>query len=122
MLSLIFAAAPSLNTPATAQADTPAYACSNAKAALKSVNNHFLKLPEAERKKGISAIAHAPPSGNLVADLWDKFLRKGYRDEPRVKMEPEKEAELVKRLKAFSKRRGSWWQVPKDLKHEESRD
>lgn len=59
-------------------------------------------------------------------------------------MEPEKEAELVKRLKAFSKqptvggpgvgmddaemvsverrvrrRRGSWWQVPKGLKDEE---
>ena len=101
-------------------------------------------MPEVEREKGISAIAHAPPSGNLVADLWDKFLRKGYRDEPQVKMEPEKEAELVKRLKAFSKqptvegpgvgmddaemvsverrvrrRRGSWWQVPKDLKDEE---
>lgn len=73
------------------------------KAALKSINEHFLKLPEAEREKGISAIAHAPPPGNLVADLWDKFLRKGYRDEPQIEMDPEKEAELVKRLKAFSK-------------------
>ena len=50
------------------------------KAALKAVNEHFLKLPEEEREKGISAFAHAPPAGNLVADLWDKFLRKGYRD------------------------------------------
>ena len=114
------------------------------KAALKSINEHFLKLPEAEREKGISAIAHVQPAGNLVADLWDKFLRKGYRDEPQVKMEPEKEAGLVKRIKAFSKqptvggpgvsmddaemvsverrvrrRRGSWWQVPKYLKDEE---
>ena len=71
-------------------------------------------------------------------------MRKGYRDEPHVKMAPEKEAELVKRAKAFRKqptaagpgvgmedaemvsverrvrrRRGSWWQVPKDLKDEE---
>jgi hypothetical protein len=114
------------------------------KAALKSINEHFLKLPEAERENGISAIAHALPPGNLVADLWDKFMRKGYRDEPHVKMAPEKEAELVKRAKAFRKqptaagpgvgmedpemvsverrvrrRRGSWWQVPKDLKDEE---
>lgn len=115
------------------------------KAALKSINQHFLKLPEAEREKGLHAIAHAPPAGNLVADLWDKFLRKGYRDEPREKMAPEKEAEIVRRLKAFSKqptlggsgvgmqnaemisverhvrrRRGNWWQVPKDLKDEET--
>lgn len=111
------------------------------KAALKAVNEHFLKLPEEEREKGISAFAHAPPAGNLVADLWDKFLRKGYRDEPRVKMDPEKEAELVERFKEFSaqptisspaastddaemvsvqrkvrKRRGSWWQIAKDYK------
>jgi len=114
------------------------------KAALKTVNEHFLKLSESEREKGISAIAHAPPPGNLVAELWDKFLRKGYREEPVVKMDPEKEAELVKKLKAFSeqptmrgpgvpmddaemisverrvrRRRGSWWQVPKDLKDDD---
>jgi hypothetical protein len=114
------------------------------KAALKICNEHFLKLPESEREKGISAIAHAPPAGNLVADLWDKFLRKGYRDEPAVKMDPDKERELVNKLKTFSKqptasgprvpmdkaemisvkrqvrrRRGSWWQVPKDLKDDD---
>jgi hypothetical protein len=114
------------------------------KQSLKAVNDHFLQLPEEERERGISAFAHAPPAGNLVADLWDRFMRKGYRDEPRVNMEPEKEAELVQRLKAFTKqptlsagaatsgeeaemisvsrmvrkKRGSWWQMPKDYKEE----
>jgi hypothetical protein len=111
---------------------------------LKCVNDHFLQLPAEEREKGISAFAHAPPVGNLVADLGDRFIRKGFRDEPRVGMEPEKEAELVQRLKAFTKqptlsagaatageeaemisvsrtvrkKRGTWWQVPKDYNEE----
>jgi hypothetical protein len=111
------------------------------KQALKATNAHFLRLPEEDREKGISAFAHSPPAGNLVAELWDRLMRKGYRDEERVKMDPEKEAELVERLKEFAKRptlgqgdvfaedpemisvsrmvrkkRGSWWQLPKDYK------
>jgi hypothetical protein len=70
------------------------------KPALKAVNDHFLRFPEAEREKGISAFAHYPPTGNQVADLWDRFMRKGYRDEEPIKLDPEKEAELVRRLTA----------------------
>jgi hypothetical protein len=69
-------------------------------------------------------------------------MRKGYRDEAPVKISPEKEAELVRRFKEFRKqptlsqgemtaeenaemisvsrmvrkKRGSWWQLPKDFK------
>jgi hypothetical protein len=111
------------------------------KAALKAVNEHFLQLPEAERDKGISAFAHAPPDGNLVADLWDKFLRKGYRTEPQVKMDRVEQEKLLKRFREFNQqptiagapvstdeaemvsvqrrvrhRRGSWWQLAKDYK------
>jgi hypothetical protein len=113
------------------------------KAALKTVNEHFLKLPEEERDKGISSFAHSPPAGNLVADLWDRFMRKGYRDEEPVRMDSEKQAELLKRFKEFRKqptlsgsgmntddaemvtvsrmvrkKRGSWWQLPKDYKEQ----
>jgi hypothetical protein len=109
------------------------------KAALSSINEHFLRLPLEEREKGISAFAHSPPDGNLVAELWDRFLRKGYRDELPVEMSPEEHAELLKRLKEFTKRqtlqggvdaekedemiaverevrqkRGSGWQLAKD--------
>ena len=66
-------------------------------------------------------------------------MRAGYRDEEQVKLSPEKEAALVKRLIEFSeqptssqremtaeevrmisvsrtvrKKRGSWWQLPKN--------
>jgi hypothetical protein len=109
------------------------------KQALRAINDHFLLLPEEERDKGISAFAHSPPEGNLVAELWDRFMRAGYRDEEQVKLSPEKEAALVKRLIEFSeqptssqremtaeevrmisvsrtvrKKRGSWWQLPKN--------
>ncbi len=75
------------------------------KAALKAINDHFLQLPEEEREKGISAFAHSPPEGNLVAELWDRFMREGYRDEEPVKIGPEKEAELAERFKEFRKQR-----------------
>lgn len=113
------------------------------KPALNAINRHFLQLPEEDRERGISAFAHSPPADNLVADLWDRFMRKGYRDERPVKMSPEKEAELVERLTAFAKqpplssgdmaaedaemisvsrmvrkKRGSWWQLPKDFKEQ----
>jgi hypothetical protein len=110
------------------------------KQALRAINDHFLLLPEEELEKGISAFAHSPPEGNLVAELWDRFMRTGYRDEEPVKMNPEGEAALVKRLIEFSeqptlsqgemtaeedvkmisvsrtvrKKRGSWWQLPKN--------
>ena len=110
---------------------------SDLKAALKKINEHFLQLPEHEREKGISRFASVPPAGNLVSDLWGRHLRAGYRAEPPAKLDPEKEAELVRRFKEFSKqptldapasddemisikrrvrrKRGSWWQVPKDM-------
>jgi hypothetical protein len=109
---------------------------------LKSINTHYLHLPESERDKGILSFAKFPPDGSMVADLWDRFMRKGIRDEEPVKMSPDAEAALVARLKAFSQqptlrdvegaspdepemisvhrmvrhRRGSWWQLPKDYK------
>ena len=116
------------------------------KHALRAINDHFLQLPEEEREKGISAFAHSPPDGNLVAELWDCFMRTGYRNEKRTKMNPDAETELVKRLTEFSKqptlsqgemttvedaemvsvsrmvrkKRGSWWQLPKNFREQPS--
>ncbi len=112
------------------------------KAALAVVNTHFSDVPEDVREKGIMAFADTPPDGNLVADLWDRLLRQEREQRAERPPNPEREAELVKRLKGFSKspslppgqtvnmddaemisiartvrkKRGSWWQVPKDLK------
>jgi hypothetical protein len=118
------------------------------KPALKAINDHFLQLPEGEREKGISAFAHSPPAGNLVAELWDRFMRKGSRGEEPIKMSPEEEAQIVKRFKEFRKqpalgqgeitaeedaemisvsrmvrkKRGNWWQLPKDFKEQPDED
>lgn len=112
------------------------------KSALKSINEHFLQLPLEERERGISAFARSPPDGNFVAELWDRFMRTGYRGEPSVTMSPDEHAELLKRLKAFREeptvsqgggdakkqdemivverevrhKRGTWWQLAKDFK------
>jgi hypothetical protein len=112
------------------------------KQALKTVNTHFLELPEEERDKGITRFAHSPPDGNLMADLWDRHLGKGHRKAKPVKTNPEKDAEILARFKGFRdqptidtpqqpddheiisiphtvrRRRGSWWQLPKNFKPE----
>ncbi len=112
------------------------------KQALKTVNTHFLELPEEERDKGITRFAHSPPDGTLMAHLWDRHLRKGYRKAKPVKTNPEKDAEILARFKGFRDqptiempqepddheiisiphavrhKRGSWWQLPKDFKQE----
>jgi hypothetical protein len=109
------------------------------KAGLKAVNTHFLQVPEEQREKGIMSFADVPPDSNMVADLWDKHLRSGVRrEQPEPGRDPERDT--VKKLKEFRKqptlppgqivpdqedmisisrsvhrKRGSWWQVPKDL-------
>jgi hypothetical protein len=115
------------------------------KADLKRLNEHYLALPEAEREQGIMRFAHNPPvTGDfLVTDLWKRNLRpEALQDKGLdVPMDSERSAELVQSLKAFTKgrtlspeesvaddevenrsierrikrRKGSWWQVPKDL-------
>ena len=86
------------------------------------------------------SFASVPPNGNAVAELWDKHMRSNVRKEPKVERNSEEDAELVKRLKEFRKqptldpkdpsnaeeemisiarrirrKRGNWWQVPKNL-------
>ena len=116
------------------------------KADLKQLNDHYLKLPESEKEKGIMRFASNPPETGdyLVGKLWDRHLRSWRSKSPDpLRRDPEKEKELVEHLKKFSeaptlppgevdfypddaemlsihrlvrRRKGSWWQVPKDLK------
>ena len=105
-------------------------------------------LSEEAKAEGLFAFARTPPTEGdfLVAHLWDKYLRP-WRDralEP--KSDPDARARLVEELKQLSdakelapdeidfdvrdpdvlatsrlvrKRKGSWWQLPKNLKPEE---
>jgi hypothetical protein len=116
------------------------------KADLKQLNEHYSILPDEEKEKGITRFASTPPKEGdyLVGQLWDRHLR-SWRHEmsDSPKRDPEAEKKLVERLKKETKsrsltpeeidfdeadadfvtiehkvrkRKGSWWQLPKDLK------
>lgn len=112
---------------------------------LVRVNAHFAGLSDEVKEKGLFSFARTPPiEGDfLVAQLWDRHLRnwrisetedrrlnpeeesgvvaelRRIIDSPEVPMEPgdtepwDPDAISVERL--IRKRKGSWWQVAKDL-------
>ncbi len=122
------------------------------KADLKQLNEYYSTFPDAEKEAGITRFASTPPQedGCLVGKLWDRHLgswRNKKSDSPR--MDPEKEKKLVERLKKETesrrlsphevdfdadsadfmtimhkvrKKKGSWWQLPKDLKVSDEED
>jgi len=111
------------------------------KAGLIATNAHFLQLPESEREKGIMTFGSAPPQGNFLATVWNKRMRRKDNEKKDMPRDSEKDAELIKRFKQHRKeptllpgdpaaekepeilsisrmvrrKRGSWYQVPKDL-------
>jgi hypothetical protein len=102
-------------------------------------------LSEAERERGLIGLVGAPPidGGYLVTELWKRHLRPGALQDREILegMSAEAQTKLVAELTAFtqgaplplgqeisddaieavtverriSKKKGSWWQVPKDL-------
>jgi hypothetical protein len=114
------------------------------KAELKRLNKYYSEMPESIKEKGLFAIAGQPPvtEGSLMTQLWDRFLRPAWR-KPRgfnVDLDPEKGKKLAEHIirqmdeavptkesinsdaadflnlqKKIQKRRGSYWQLPKDL-------
>ena len=116
------------------------------KSDLKRLNRRYLGLPEETKSQGVSSFAHNPPKdgGFLVASLWDRHFG-NWRDRgddlgPRDK---EEESRLLKEINALvdapavsdneagvnqervdvvsiqhmvRRKKGSWWQVPSDLK------
>jgi hypothetical protein len=118
---------------------------------LAKLDAHFSQLPRETKEEGVMSFAKTPPTEGdyLVASLWDKHLRpwRSGQLEPPV-MAPEAEARLRKELDKITdalelpeneidfdlrspeaialqrrvrKRKGSWWQLPKDLKSEQGR-
>lgn len=115
------------------------------KADLKRLDEHYSALPERKREQGLHAFASRPPDDDsfLTTRLWKRFLRPGVFDEkpiqPRSDETSKKFIEHIKKMaeakalkpsevdfdmsradalvvkKKISKRRGKWWQVPKDL-------
>lgn len=112
---------------------------------LKALNAHYSRLPDAEKEKGMMRFAADPPETGhfLVSQLWDRHWP-SWRGKVHPEIsDPEKDKELVDHLKRFTdaptahaeqvnftpddvdvlsiqrmvrQRKGSWWQLPKDLK------
>jgi len=111
---------------------------------LAMLNEHFTDLPDEEKSKGIYVFARYPLKTKecRINELWDKHIGdwRTSADEPYTK--PDSNPKLVKEMKAFSnapglpaedidfdvenpdmlslqrmvtKKKGSWWQLPKDL-------
>jgi hypothetical protein len=107
------------------------------KTGLKAANEEFFLLPENEREKGVMTLGLRPPAGGIVEEVWKPYMRPDYGTRDRVPLDAAGEAKLLARFKAFRseppdnsladdpeimsierrvrRRRGSWWQVPKDL-------
>lgn len=115
------------------------------KAGLNEVNLHYSELPDSTKEKGVMSFADVPPKDdNILAQIWDRHFPKWReRKEPKIPNTPSQNEALVKELNKFTdatplppdqidfdpkntdslsikrsvrKRKGSWWQVPKDLK------
>ena len=114
----------------------------NLKKDLAELNKKYMELPEEVKEKGIMHFAYHPPNDKkyLVTRLWDKHLQKRRNkitkdrlDGPQLTTKiiktielantPTKEKEftmptdpqfLITRRKTH-KKRGSWWQVPKNI-------
>jgi hypothetical protein len=114
------------------------------KADLQRLDQHYAALPDGDKEKGVMSFAHWPPlTGDwLVTNLWDKHLP-GWREKAASEVPREKDSEkkLVAEINRFAeapravgdepslkdvdavlihrmvhKKKGSWWQLPRDLK------
>ena len=115
------------------------------KLALREIDFYFSNFPEIEKEKGIMHFAGEPPSdtGILVHQLWERHLPKWRdKDEPKkstsgkpfseyvekvreieqaapIYPEPDKfrvqDIESVTIKRRVSKKRGSWYQIPKEI-------
>lgn len=114
---------------------------------LKRLNDHYLKLPQETKDRGVISFASRPPEeGNfLTAELWDmlstswrnksenlaplsseandKLLQhiKGFTEAPTLPPDqmpdPTEELDSLSIQRSIRRKRGSWYQVPKDLEN-----
>lgn len=112
---------------------------------LKRINDHFMAYPDSEKERGIINFAATAPNiqGSITRRLRARFLSPGYDDRAKQRPPPKedpKSQELVRMLKEWRhapetmnpseirndpemlsvakrvhKRKGSWWQLPKNL-------
>ncbi|MEH6534077.1 MAG: hypothetical protein V7735_22450 [Photobacterium frigidiphilum] len=116
------------------------------KADLKALNQHYMKLPEEVKNRGVISFASKPPlEGDfLTAKLWDEMNPRWKKiGDVKTPLSKESNDKLMEHIKSFTdaavlesgmeefdidkldsvslqrtlhKKKGSWFQVPKDLK------
>jgi hypothetical protein len=115
---------------------------------LRKLNRHFAQLPDSVKGQGVLSFAAGPPKEGdfLVTRLWDRFLPT-WRDRDRTESDRYSDTQLLEDLRSLSKapplppghaplnsqevdmiqierrvrrRKGSWYQVPKDIKTDHS--
>ena len=112
---------------------------------LKRINEYYDRIPESEKEQGLNAIANRPPSNDnfLINRLWDRHMSDWRslpeKSQPRKDKESKKLVEYINNFaksdpirsdqvnfdlsnpdamvikKQIRKRKGKWWQVPKDI-------
>ena len=121
------------------------------KSALSVLDQHYSTLPESEKEKGVIHFAPYPPTEieSIVSQEWDKYLHgwREYAQEPPI--QPDSNPELVKELtnlteapplrpdavdfapedanvmavkRRVPKKKGKWWQLPRDLDSEDDEE
>lgn len=118
---------------------------------LRRIDNHFSNLPAEELEKGIMSFAGTPCGENddLIIKLWDRHTPGWRRAQSNIKMSDKAQAELVERMRQIKtaptlesseidweakdegnvsiqrnvqKKKGKWYQLPKNLKTDTSQD
>jgi hypothetical protein len=74
------------------------------KADLGKLNEHYSNLPSEVTERGVMSFADQPPhSGFLVTELWDRLMRKDWRDKERdIPRNSERDEKLVKHVKSIA--------------------
>ena len=120
------------------------------KSDLANLNSHFSSLSDIEKSAGLSVFARYPiPDIDCrLNDLWDSHIPEWREKAKEPYVKPQSDPELVKEMNQFneapglkpeeidfdlddtdmmslqrmvSKRKGSWWQLPKDLKTDDKK-
>lgn len=114
------------------------------KKALSCLDKHYCDLRESVKEKGVMQIAPYPPTEieTIVSEAWDKHFPGWRENAQKPRVQPDSNPELVKELKNLNqapplqpdavdfkpedadvmsvrrrvhKRKGNWWQLPRDL-------
>jgi len=76
----------------------------NLKADLAKLDEHYSRLPEDIKERGVMSFASRPPhDGFLVTTLWDRFMASDWRDQREIPPDALSDTDLFKRIDHLEK-------------------